>query len=81
MLLMSLKQVKWLVAYFNLAAFSGCIAFSCGASIGIQQLALKSKMNPKLKAAVLGASNVIGVIAANNFNLFSTRYKDFISGI
>ncbi len=55
----------------------GCIFFACGTSVGIQQLTLRSKLSPKMKGLALGASNLLGVWAANIFNLFSTRINDF----
>ena len=59
--------------------FSGSVFFACTASLGTQTLIKRS--NFKSKNFLLKISPIFGILSANLFNLFSSRYKDFITGI
>ena len=39
------------------------------------------KLPAKARGPMMVCSNVLGVVASNNFNLYTTRYSEFDKGI
>lgn len=62
-------------------AYFGAVSSAITGSVGTMKLANKLPVSASIKSKVLFISPLMGVLFANTFNLFFSRYKDFSSGI
>lgn len=62
-------------------AYSGAVGTAVGVSLGLPLMVNKMPLPPSAKALLITSAPFFGIVSANIFNLFFSRFKDFSNGI
>lgn len=62
-------------------AYFGAVSSAIIGSVGTMKVAQKLPIPSSIKSKIIFISPLLGVMFANSFNLYFSRYKDFDNGI